>query len=150
MLETGPALHGPPLRRTEWNRSLPLAHRAVRSCLCLDPGTAPFQLAWLTALGRVVELLVEEEQLLAGREDKIFMAIHAFERLVLKFHISVAAAHFKLGNSPPSSKVHLHNAREGYRSDSFSSAAKTVGTAPGLSFAPDYRCPPLVPESAWH
>lgn len=64
----------------------------MRSGLRLDPGTALFQLACLTALGKVVKLLVAKEQLLAGSEHKVFMAIHALECLVLKFHLSVAAA----------------------------------------------------------
>jgi hypothetical protein len=76
----------------------------VRSCLCLDFGTAAFQLACLTALGKVVKLLIAKEQLLAGSEDKVFMAIHAFECLVLKIHVSVPLHALGLDNSRLSSK----------------------------------------------
>jgi hypothetical protein len=48
--------------------------------------TAPLQLARLTALRVVVKLFVVKKQLLAGGEDEVLPAVHAFEYLVLEFH----------------------------------------------------------------
>jgi len=43
-------------------------------------------LAGLAALGLVLELLVVEEKLFPGGEDKVCAAIDALQHLVLKFH----------------------------------------------------------------
>jgi len=47
---------------------------------------ASLQLARLAALRIVMKLLVVKEQLLAGGEDEVLPAVHAFEYLVLEFH----------------------------------------------------------------
>jgi hypothetical protein len=55
--------------------------------LCSHAGpAAAFQLAGLASLWIVMELLVVKEKLLAGGEDKVLPAIHAFKYFVLEFH----------------------------------------------------------------
>jgi hypothetical protein len=41
----------------------------------------------LTALGVVLELLVVEEQLLPGCEDKVVSAVHTLQHLIDEFHM---------------------------------------------------------------
>jgi hypothetical protein len=45
-----------------------------------------FQLAGLAPSGQVLELLVVEENLFSGSEDKILAAIAALQHSVLEFH----------------------------------------------------------------
>jgi hypothetical protein len=79
LLETGPAKHGSPLRRTEWNRGVRTARRTLRSGLGTHTGTSvgALGLALLAAFGIVFELLVVEKQLFTSGEDKLFAAISA-------------------------------------------------------------------------
>ena len=94
LFEAGPAEHRPSLRRTERNGRLLPAYRAVRPGLCPHAGAAaPLQLARLTALRIVVKLFVVKKQLLAGGEDEVLPAVHAFEYFVLEFHDPVACRH---------------------------------------------------------
>jgi hypothetical protein len=52
-----------------------------------------------------VKLLVVKEQLLAGGEDKVFSAVHAFENLVLEFHDPVVCRHGSGSNARPPRKI---------------------------------------------
>jgi len=89
------AQHWTPLRWPERNRGLLSAVRTVG--FGLNPvvtvsgrrsaqGRDPLGLAGFATLGCVLELLVVEEQLLPGGEDKLRPAVNARQNLVLKFH----------------------------------------------------------------
>ena len=83
------------MRRLKRDGSLFSAMRAVGSRLHLLVAvhrsrayrSNAFGLARLAALGLVLELLVVEEKLFAGGEEKLRAAIDALEQPVLEFHV---------------------------------------------------------------
>jgi len=97
-LETFAAKHRPALCWTEGNRCLLAA--AGAGGLRLDLGVAvilsghgsgaqhsdPLVLACLTTFRFVLELLIVEEKLFPGRENKISPTVDTLQHLVLKFH----------------------------------------------------------------
>src|SRR4029450_10882885 len=94
-LEAFAAENGASLRRTERHRGLFPAGRTVgRGLYALAAHRAatarraggPLGLAALAALGFVLEILVGEEELLAGCPDERGPAVHAVQGLVLELH----------------------------------------------------------------
>jgi len=97
-LEAFPAKHGASLGRAERNGSLLAASRA--SSLRLYLGKAiilsrcgrctqhrdALGFASLAAFGFVLELLIVEEKLFPGRENKVSPTVNTLQHLVLKFH----------------------------------------------------------------
>src|SRR6266542_213180 len=96
-LEALPAEDRPPLRRPEGDGGFLAARGAVGRRL--DPlardGRAArgprraLRFAGFAALWLVLEILVGEEKLLAGRPDELGTAVHAGEGLVLELHRSL-------------------------------------------------------------
>src|SRR4029079_8683768 len=93
-LETLPAEHRASLRGTEGYGRLFTARRAVRggcNAFAADRGArrrarCALGLARLATLRLVLEILVGEEELLAGSPDELGAAVYAVERLVLELH----------------------------------------------------------------
>jgi len=79
LLEAGAAQHWPALCGLEGNRRCLAALRAVGPCLWAHPGatTNTLRLALFAVPGLVLELLVVEEKLLAGGEDKLGSTVAA-------------------------------------------------------------------------
>ncbi len=104
LLETGAAQYRPALGRLEGDSSLFTALRTGRPGFRADacPAGAPLGLALLAALGVISELLVFEENLLAGGEDELRPAIDARQDSIGKYH----------GRSPKEGIVEIgHNLR---------------------------------------
>lgn len=94
MLKAFAAIHRTPLRRLERNGGLFPALRADRFRLyALDASRTCFIslsaicFAGLATLGLVLESLVREKHLLAGREDEFSSTIGALQDLVMVFHM---------------------------------------------------------------
>lgn len=88
LLKAAPAQNGTALSRLEGDGGFRAALRANGACLRAHRAGAgcPFGLALFAALGVVLELLVEEEELLTRSEHEIVPAVHAFENLVDELH----------------------------------------------------------------
>ena len=90
--EALPAEHRPTLGGAERQRGFLAAACADSSGFLLGGmvgrclGRRMFQLAGLAPSGQVLELLVVEETLFSGSEDKILAAIAALQHSVLEFH----------------------------------------------------------------
>ena len=96
-LEALAAEHGTALGRTEGHRSFLPASRAVRrgfDSLSADGGASrrarrTLRLAGLAAFRLVLEILVGEEELLAGSPNEGGPAVYAVEGLILELHYSI-------------------------------------------------------------
>jgi hypothetical protein len=97
-LEAIAAQDGPALRGQKWHRRLCAALGAGRAGFWAGAGRTGGSLgfAGLAALGIVPELLLVEEQLLAGGKDEITATVDTFQDLVNKLHLRVPSR----GSSP--------------------------------------------------
>jgi len=89
LLEADAAEYGTALGWPEGDRRLLAALRADGARLGAHPGAGlgALRLARFAALGIVRELFVVEEELLAGGEDKLGVAIDALQNPVGKIHV---------------------------------------------------------------
>ncbi len=89
LLEARPAKYRPALRGLERNGGLGGALRTNRPGLCphaIAGASYPLNLALLTPLWVVLELLIVKEELLASGKDEVITAIRTFQDLVDEIH----------------------------------------------------------------
>jgi hypothetical protein len=88
LLEAGTAKHRSTLRRFERHSGFYAAFRTCGSSLGANPLAAANSLrfALLAALGVVLELLVEEEDLFAGSKNKLGATVDALQYAIGEFH----------------------------------------------------------------